>query len=400
MADFRLQTGGFSLVRVELSEATHFVALVKEKNSDNIGRFDLTVSADDPPRILATNIRLIPPPDDLAPPRLSQADALVALDRYINEAVKADQFSGAVLVAHNGKVLLERAWGLADREKNIPAAVGTQFRMGSMNKMFTSVATLQLVDAGKIALDDTVGKYLPDYPNKDIAQKVTIRHMLTHTGGTGDIFGPEFNRERLNLKTHSDYVKLFGTRAPLFASGAEFRYSNYGFVLLGAIIERVSGMSYYDYVRQKIFAPAGMTSTDSLPETELVPKPALGYMKRDGKWASNENTLPWRGMAAGGGYTTVRDLLRFTKALQAGKLISSSLLAQATQVHKQGYGYGFGLRGTGDWQSFGHGGGAPGMNGELRIVPKLGYVFVALSNFDPPAATRIVDFINARLPTT
>ena len=145
--------------------------------------------------------------------------------------------------------------------------------------MFTSVATLQLVEAGKLALDDPIGKHLPDYPNKDVASKVTVRHLLTHTGGTGDIFGPEFDQNRLKLRGHSDYVKLYGSREPLFDPGARYEYSNYGFVLLGALIEAVSGESYYDYVREHVFRPAGMTATDSLPESEDVPNRAAGYTR-------------------------------------------------------------------------------------------------------------------------
>ena len=123
-----------------------------------------------------------------------------------------------------------------------------------MNKMFTAVATLQLVEAGKLALDDPIGKYLPDYPNKEVASKVTVRHLLTHTGGTGDIFGPEFEQHRLKLREHRDYVKLYGARGLTHEPGARFEYSNYGFVLLGALIEKVSGESYYDYVATTSFS--------------------------------------------------------------------------------------------------------------------------------------------------
>jgi len=400
LAQARQQTGGFVLLRVESVDATKVVALLKEKQSENVARMELLVTADDPPKMVSARLNLVPPPPDVAPARLTQSEAVAALNRQIDESVRADQFSGAVLVAQNGKVLIERGAGDADRERNVPVSPTTKFRNGSMNKMFTSVATLQLIEAGKLALDDTVGKYLTDYPNKDIAGKVTIRQLLTHTGGTGDIFGPDYARERLNLKSVGDYVKLYGARAPLFAPGAEFRYSNYGYLLLGAIIEKVSGMSYYDYVQKHIYAVAGMTDTGSQPESEPVANRAVGYMERDGKLAPNTDTLPWRGSPAGGGYSTVGDMMRFANALQSGKLISKAMFAQATTPHLQGYGFGFGMRGEGDWKYFGHTGGAPGQNGELRIYPAFGYVVVALSNFDPPAAGRMVDFTSARLPAT
>src|SRR5262249_17725764 len=160
------------------------------------------------------------------------------------------------------------------------------------------------------AFDDVIAKHIPDYPNKDLASKVTIRHLLTHTGGTGDIFSPEFTKNRLNLREHSDYINLFGSRALLFPPGSRYQYSNYGFVLLGRIMEIVSGMSYYDYVRSHVYEPAGMKSTDSLPETVDIPNRSTGYLRSNGMWVSNADTLPWRGMAAGGGYSTVGDLLR------------------------------------------------------------------------------------------
>ena len=192
---------------------------------------------------------------DLVLHRMSEADALAALAEHAEQQARADQFAGAVLVARHGKVLLEDAWGLADREAGTPNTPTTRFRIGSMNKMFTAVATLQLVEAGKLALDDPIGKHLPDYPNKDVAAKVTVRHLLTHTGGTGDIFGPEFDQHRLTLRSTSDYVELYGSRGLTHEPGSRFEYSNYGFVLLGALIEAVSGQSYYDYVRDNIFRP-------------------------------------------------------------------------------------------------------------------------------------------------
>jgi len=339
-------------------------------------------------------------PSRARPSTAARDDPQAALTAYVGELAGRDEFAGAVLVARHGEILLERAWGLADREAGTRNTPETKFRLGSMNKMFTAVATLQLVEAGELALDDTIGEHLPDYPNEDVAAKVTVRHLLTHTGGTGDIFGPEFDQNRLKLREHGDYVKLYGSRGLLHEPGERFEYSNYGFVLLGALIEAVSGESYYDYVDEHLFRPAGMTATGSLPESEEVPQRAVGYMKPFGapSWTPNTDWLPWRGTAAGGGYSTVGDLLRFAEALSSGKLISSASLSAATRPHLQGYGYGFGMQGTGRLRGYGHGGGAPGMNGELLIFPGLGYVVVCLSNLDPPAASELVDFFELRIP--
>jgi CubicO group peptidase (beta-lactamase class C family) len=397
---FREATGGFKVVRIEKSEPLSLVVLLQEKASDTVARLEMQVSGAEPPKILKSQIEAVPRPADLALPRLKEGEALAALDRHAGELAKKDEFSGVVLVARHGKVVLQKAWGLANRETRTPNTFDTRFRIGSMNKMFTMVSTLQLVEAGKLSLDDTIGKLLPDYPNQDVASKVTVRNLLTHTGGTGDIFGPDFDKNRLTLRTHGDYLKLYGARGLTHEPGAEFRYSNYGFVLLGAIIEKVTGMSYYDYVRSHVFQPAGMTSTDSRPEGEAVPKRSVGYTKEKGKWVPNTGTLPVRGTSAGGGYSTAGDLLRFAQALEAGKLISKASLAAATTPFKERYGFGLDIEGEGALRGYGHGGGAPGMNGELRIFPQLGTVVVCLSNLDPPAASRLAGFFILRMPAS
>jgi D-alanyl-D-alanine carboxypeptidase len=364
---------------------------------DNI-RFRRTRDADGRVELVAT-----PRPSsaiDLVLHRLTQADALAALAAHAAERAGADEFAGAVLVARHGKVLPNDAWGRADRKAGTANTPATRFRIGSMNKMFTAVATLQLVEAHKLALDDPIGQHLPGYSNKEVAAKVTVRHLLTHSGGTGDIFGPEFDQHRLQLREHRDYLKLYGWRGLSFEPGSRFEYSNYGFVLLGALIEHVSGMSYYDYVDDHVFRRAGMRSTGSLPEAVDVPNRAVGYMRTSpgGSWEPNTDTLPWRGTSAGGGYSTVGDLLRFAQALESGTLISKATLAQATRPRQQQYGYGFGMQGQGRLGSYGHGGGAPGMNGELRILPELGYIVVSVSNLDPPAASELVEFFTLRMP--
>jgi D-alanyl-D-alanine carboxypeptidase len=239
---FREQTGGFTLIRLEKQEPLSLVALMQERDGDTIARMEMTVTADDPPKIAVSQLRPVPRPPDLAIPRMSEADALAALSKRVDDLAAADRFSGVVLVARNGKVLLEKMAGRADRGANAPVSAETRFRIGSMNKMFTSVATLQLVEAGKLSLDDPIGRHLTDYPNKDVASKVTVRHLLTHSGGTGDIFGPDFSKNRLTLREHGDYLKLFGARALTDVPGDDFRYSNSVFVLLGEHIVRVTGM--------------------------------------------------------------------------------------------------------------------------------------------------------------
>lgn len=403
---FRDQTGGFNLVRVEKSDPLQLEALVKEREGANYARFSVEVNDTEPPTVKHMRLQVVPRPDDQPETqRLALPDAVKAVDAKAAELAAQDKFSGGILIARGDKTLLEKAYGSADRDKHTPNTTDTQFRLGSMNKMFTATAILQLVGDGKVDLAAPLGKYLPDYPNRDVATKVTIRHLLTHTGGTGDIFTPEYDKHRLELRDLSDYVKFYGSRGLEFEPGSRWAYSNYGFILLGAVIEKVSGTSYYDYVRKHIFEPAGMSSTDSLPETDAVAKRATGYMRKDGTWVTNANTLPWRGTSAGGGYSTLQDLLRFARALSSGKLIKPALFEQMTskqaapeRAPNMAYGFGMMISEGPQGKQFGHGGGAPGMNGELRVYPKTGTIVVVLANLDPPAASRLADVFDQRMP--
>jgi D-alanyl-D-alanine carboxypeptidase len=401
---FRAMTGGFELKKLEKSDDTHSSAILKEHSSDQFAQLAIEVDPGEPHQIKKLDLNAIPTPAEFALPRMREDQAIAALRSEIDSQVAADRFSGAVLVGKNGKTVFSGAYGLADREKKIKNELNTRFRIGSMNKMFTAVATLQLVQAGKLKLTSPLGEYLTDYPNKDLASKVTIHNLLTHTGGTGDFFGPEFDKHRLELRTLQDYVKLYGDRGLAFEPGSKWEYSNYGFLLLGVVIQKVSGEDYYDYVRKHVFAPAGMTSTDSLPEDQAVSQRSVGYTRRGGDaWRPNNDTLPYRGTSAGGGYSTVEDLQRFADALLNHKLLDVHYtdLLTSGKVDTGGgdkYAYGFMERNQGGVLSFGHGGGAPGMNGDLTIYPRSVYVVAVLANLDPPAAQRIADFIGNRLP--
>jgi CubicO group peptidase (beta-lactamase class C family) len=404
--EFRKSTGGFDFQKVESSTPTRFSGILQERHSGQLAHFVMEVDPSDPEHVGSFLLEPLRSQSETGPPpaRMSESGAMAALRARLEKDAASGEFSGAVLVAKNGAPIFTSAYGMADREKKIPNTINTLFRLGSMNKMFTAVAVLQLVQAGKISLDDPLGKYLPDYPNKDVATKVTIHELLTHTGGTGDFFGPEFEAHRMELRTLQDYVNLFGQRGPEFAPGSRWEYSNYGFILLGAVIERVRGESYYDYVREHIYKPAGMESTGSLPEDAAVPNRSIGYMKDDdGKLVPNTDTLPYRGTSAGGGYSTVGDLLRFANALENHKLLDphyTELLTTGKVETPGGFkdAYGFGDHTRNGVRSIGHNGGAPGMNGDLEIFPESGYVVAVLANMDPPAAGRIEDFIEYRLP--
>jgi CubicO group peptidase (beta-lactamase class C family) len=206
------------------------------------------------------------------------ASTLLLLTAILSACGGAPPESGAVLVAKDGQPLLEQAYGLADRESTIDNTVDTKFNIGSVGKMFTAVAIAQLVQQGKLAFNDPIGKYVFGFPPA-IANKVTIHQLLTHTSGLGDVLRNRADVEK--ARTVSDLIELI-VKAPLeFEPGTRFGYSNSGFVVLGAVVERLSGQSYYDYVREQIFKPAGMTNTDWHQPGQHLPNLARGYMQVD-----------------------------------------------------------------------------------------------------------------------
>lgn len=402
--EMRRGTGGFDVMKVAESTPTKIVLLIQERLGEQFAQFTVEVESAPPHAIKQFQFQVLPRLAEFAIRHWNDNELVTSLRKRLDEVVAVDLFSGAVLVAKDGKTVFAEAYGLADREKKTPNTLKTRFRLGSMNKMFTAVATLQLVQNGKLDLKAPFGNYLTDYPNKDVASKVTIEQMLSHTGGTGDIFGPEFDKNRRELKTLQDYVKLYGNRGPEFEPGSRWKYSNYGFLLLGVIVEKVSGQNYYDYVRDHVFKRAGMIASGSEPEDQMVADRSVGYMRSAGTgWQRNTDTLPYRGTSAGGGYSTVEDLLKFATALQTNQLLkpqNTKMLTTGKVETPNGdtYAYGFQEATVNGTRCFGHGGGAPGMNGELKICPGPGYVVVVLANLDPPAATRVAYFITNRLP--
>jgi D-alanyl-D-alanine carboxypeptidase len=379
--DSREETGGLDLVRVERSEPFEFVAMMRERNFPALQRVILKLARTG--ETSESTLEQIPQP-------LPLPEALASLDAFANRLAGRDRFSGVLMVEQDGRRLYAKAFGLANRETRRPVRLDTPFLIASQGKMFTAVAILQLIESGQVSLDATVGKYLPDYPNRQLADTVTVRHLLTHRGGTGDlgILGPDDGSARAWVRTIDDVIRLNGNRPPAFEPGSREEYSNYGFILLGAIVERVTGQSYYDYLRAHIFRPAGMQATD-FPTRAAMAEVAVTYTTVNGRLVPSTNQLPWRGMSAGGGTSSAEDLLKFADALTAGKLISKPLLQEATKRQTPWYGYGFISSPPDEYPHWGHGGGAPGMSLVLAIYPTNGVTIVCLSNRDPPVCDRL-----------
>jgi CubicO group peptidase (beta-lactamase class C family) len=323
---------------------------------------------------------------ELAGPALDREEALARMRAVIDEKALADEFSGVVLVAAGDQVVLHEARGLASKEFGAANQAGTRFNLGSINKLFTRVAIGQLAEKGKLALDDAIGKFLPAYPNREAAAKVTVRQLLDMTSGIGDFFGKKYeNTPKDRIRSLEDYLQLFASEPLRFAPGSQRRYSNGGYIVLGLIVAKASGQNYFDYVHDHIYVPAGMTTTGHVESDVPEAGVASGYTRNwdDAEHGteprrSNIYTRPARGSSAGGGYATAMDLYRFVTALRAGKLLGP--LGKEWFSGPQAYA-----------------GGAPGINAELDMDPVPGWTVVVMGNYDPPAAGALAQKICAVL---
>jgi CubicO group peptidase (beta-lactamase class C family) len=395
--------GKMKIIAIEKSSETDIVALLETQLTELQSRLTIKVAVDEPHIITAINLTSIQPAVNPGAPKLSEAKFGRWLDGYLKRLTAADVFSGSVVVAKNGKPIFQNAYGLASKAYNIPNRIDTKFNLGSMNKMFTAVAIAQLVEQGKLSFDDTVGKVLPDYPNKEVAAKVTLHHLLTHTSGLGDYFTPTFfETSKDRFKSVKDYLPLFVDQPLLFQPGERMSYSNAGFMLLGAIIEKASGQDYFTYVRDHVYKPAGMNDTDAYELDHDTPNLAIGYTSEDdngryvpGPRSNNLFSHVVKGGPAGGGFSTAPDLLRFTNALVDDKLVSRQsreILTTGKVAYTPGvkYGYGFICSEINGRKVFGHSGGFLGINSELEIHLDTGYTIIVMSNYDPPIAQLIV----------
>lgn len=317
----------------------------------------------------------------------------------------AGVFSGAVLVAKGETVLVETACGPANRRYDVALTPHSKINLGSMDKMFTAVAVMQLVEAGRVGLDAPISTYLDEtWLPAPVARRITVRHLLTHTSGLGSFLGPAYRKGPANaFKDVADYKPLVRDDTPAFEPGTRYQYSNTGMLLAGAIVEAASGESYFDYVRRHIFEPAGMTNTGAFPLDAPVANLAVGYGRApETPWGWTENTLGYiyRGSPAGGGFSTVRDMHRFALALEAGKLVSPASLQVLTPAQAPNeYGAGFMISPeTHAGPIVGHEGFYKGVSSQLEIYRRNGFVVVILGNQDwaaPPLGDAIRGLIAA-----
>lgn len=379
---------GLNIHRIEEKGPAAVEVLAQARLTGEWLRLSFAVEAAAPHRIT----RLAPPRPTEAPAGTpAPARGAAAFEAFVGRLAEAGVFSGGVLVARDGKVLFERAYGEACREFGVPNRPDTRFILGSLNKMFTAVAILQLVEQGRLSLEDTVESRLPGILPEAAAGRIRIKHLLSHSSGLDDfLFTPEMEaRSRARYRAIADYLPLLSKETLRFEPGAKWHYSNTGFLLLGAILEKVTGADYDTHLRRAVFEPAGMTATGA-PELDRVPRNhAFAYSK------VYENGMPSlrsdryeqvvKGTPAGGGFSTLGDLLRFAEALRAHRLLKpeTTRLMFAPKPELSSLTYGFGaILFDPSGRRVGHTGGGPDTSARLEIDLDTGLVIVVLGNQD------------------
>ena len=402
--------GELSIRSVDVSRTNEPVALVQSGRTESWARMTVFLDGATPPRILRVGLQ--PAADPNTPNRrLTDAEIVEQLKAYVERMASRDVFSGTVMLAKAGKPLYSAAFGEANKDFGVRNTIDTKFNLGSMNKMFTAVAVMQLVEAGKLSLDDTLGRFLrAGAMRPDVLSKVRIKHLLTHTSGLGSYFTPDWDRQsRARYRSVDDWMGLVKDETLQFEPGTRWAYSNTGMLVLGKVIEAASGKDYFDYVRERIAGPAGMTNTDAYELDRVTKNLAVGYeaerTPRGVEYRNNIFMHVIRGGPAGGGYSTVEDLTRFAEALKNGRLVSresvSILTTPKPELNSPEYGFGFGIQAGG--RIVGHSGGFPGINSQLDIYVGEDYTVAVMSNYGggaQPIAEKARALLLAGRPTT
>ena len=388
---------GLEFHKARESSPERFVGVFRCRLTGSAYLFGLIVHEKSPHKIRGMTLLPMAHPDQPESlESLTEKEKVEMLESYLDIFGESKVFSGVVLLAKNGRVIFQKAHGLADKEKSKLNQIDTRFNLASINKMFTAVAIAQLCEQGKMSYNDPIGKHLSsDWLSPKISNKVQVKHLLSHTSGIaiskGDdntVYLERYVSEK--FRRIDDYRILTQDAFLKTDPGKESSYSNIGFHLLGSIIEKVSGKEYYDYVQVHIFDAAGMKETGFDELDQLAPNTARGYVKeqKDGKvsWRSNESDCNWKGTPAGGAYSTVGDLLKFDQALKNNLLVSKEtrdiLFTPKKELGARSYGYGFTVRQFDEQLKVGHSGGYTGINNSFSMYLNNGYTVIILCNID------------------
>lgn len=304
------------------------------------------------------------------------------------------QFMGSVLVARGDQVLFSKSYGSADLEWNVPNTSTTKFRIGSITKQFTAASVLLLEERGKLKIQDPIRNYLPDTP--PAWDSITIFHLLTHTSGLPPIHDPS-EAAKLNpfAVTPAQNIAKIHDKPLEFAPGSQYKYCNPGYILLGLLIEKVSGKSYQEFLQENIFSPLGMNDSGYDSNSDIIPRRANGYapgLKGVEHAPFIHMSLPF---SAGALYSTTEDLLRWERGLFGGKLLSAESLEKMTTPFKEDYGFGLHINTFNGRQRIIHGGGIEGFNTYLAYFPDSKITVITLANLNGNVPQQLEDKLAA-----
>ncbi|MFD2443868.1 serine hydrolase domain-containing protein [Bacillus sp. CGMCC 1.16607] len=320
-----------------------------------------------------------------------------AIHNYLFQLEQEDKFSGVVLIARNFRIVFSMAYGYSHWGNKVLNTTNTIFNLGSMGKMFTGVAIVKLAEEGELKFDDRVEKFLPNLLLNE--GKITIHQLLTHTSGCDTFFNEKYKKYSNRIRTIDGFLNLVNDSQSLFTPGEKFHYSNTGYLILGAIIEKITGQSFYEYIKKNIFMKANMENTDYYEMDQDVPNLANGYTElnqnmtyEQGLKRNNIFMQGLKGSPAGGCYSTLNDLSKFIYSLENQVLLNRehTILTTAGKViigtnkanNSIRYGYGFFNRNINGIIHFGHGGDYPGVHTDLRFYPNEKLLTIVLSNND------------------
>jgi CubicO group peptidase (beta-lactamase class C family) len=389
------ETGGmeFHSIRTYVPERKgETVVILKDRNFGSWRAFVMRLDEKNDSLISGLNFAIARTPSNVQEPALNEELCLKNIKDMMEGLIKKNVFSGTFLIAKGDEILMTFVGGEASKRFHVPNNLDTKFNLGSMNKMFTATSIMQLVEKGRLSLDDPIGKYVDEsWLPEEITSKITIHHLLTHTSGLGSYFNETYmNGSRELFRYVDDFKPLVNGEKPAFEPGKRFQYSNTGMLLLWVVIESVTGGSYFDYIRKNIYEPAGMTDSDSYEMDYPVENLAIGYSRDRNSpygWQNNLYKHVIKGGPAGGGFATVKDLHRFARAIQTGKLVSQESLNKMWKDYAgANYGYGFTIEEGPNGKVVGHGGGFDGINSNLDIYLDKGYIVAVMSNYDNGAS--------------
>lgn len=397
---------GYDLIQIDPVEGNLISIELNNKLTDNQLKF--TVPTSGAPQYKINQFiksELIPSSNkDKSEKQLNDNEIIARLGKAIKKLQEDEEFSGAIIVAKDGQILLKEALGMASKSYESSNRTDTKFNIASVGKMFTGLAITQLVEQGKLSFDDPISKYVSsEWLNPEISSKIQVKHLLTHTSGLGDYFRDAYAQCKIPFfRDLEDYKSLVVDDNLNFEPGARFSYSNTGMLLLGVVIENVTNVKYFNYLKKNLFEPVGMFNTDGYDKDYPVINRATGYTKvyenGEVKWNNHQFTRIMRGSPSGGIYSTVEDLMIFDEAIRTNMLLSAEytdiLIKGRPELNVSFHGYGFfnaeGVAG----RELSHKGDGQGMNCHFKMFLDSGYTYIVLSNYSPPSANIVAKIID------